>query len=83
LRQQRQPGLTQREVEMLQLIAEGHANKMIADILTISTKTVEKHRQSCMNRLSIHDTASLTRFAVQASLIDCRPQKVMTSILMG
>jgi DNA-binding NarL/FixJ family response regulator len=75
--------LTQREVEVLQLIAEGHANKMIADILKISTKTVEKHRQSCMNRLSIHDTASLTRFAVQASLIDCRPQKVMTSILMG
>jgi len=77
------PCLSQREVEVLQLIAEGHANKMIADILKISVKTVDKHRQSCMNRLSIHDTASLTRFAVEASLIDCRPQKVMSAILMG
>ena len=75
------PCLTEREVEVLQLIAEGHANKMIADILKISVKTVEKHRQSCMNRLNIHDTASLTRFAIQIGLIDCRQQKVMTAIL--
>jgi DNA-binding NarL/FixJ family response regulator len=75
------PCLTQREVEVLQLIAEGHANKMIADILKISVKTVEKHRQSCMNRLSIHDTASLTRYAIQIGMIDCRQQKVMAAIL--
>jgi DNA-binding NarL/FixJ family response regulator len=75
------PCLTQRELETLQLIAEGHANKMIADILRISVKTVEKHRQSCMDRLSIHDTASLTRFAIQIGLIDCRQQKVMAAIL--
>lgn len=75
------PCLTVREVEVLQLIAEGHANKMIADILKISVKTVEKHRQSCMNRLNIHDTASLTRYAIQIGLIDCRQQKVMAAIL--
>jgi DNA-binding NarL/FixJ family response regulator len=75
------PCLTSREVETLQLIAEGHANKMIADILKISVKTVEKHRQSCMNRLNIHDTASLTRYAIHIGLIDCRQQRVMATIL--
>ena len=75
------PCLTPREIEVLQLIAEGHANKMIAHILKISIKTVEKHRQSCMDRLSIHDTASLTRFAIQVGLIDCRQQRVMATIL--
>jgi DNA-binding NarL/FixJ family response regulator len=75
------PCLTPREIDVLQLIAEGNANKMIADILKISIKTVEKHRQSCMDRLSIHDTASLTRFAIQIGLIDCRQQKVMATIL--
>lgn len=73
--------LTTREVEVLQLIAEGHANKMIAHILKISVKTVEKHRQSCMNRINIHDTASLTRFAIQIGLVDCRQQKIMSAIL--
>jgi DNA-binding NarL/FixJ family response regulator len=75
--------LTTRETEVLQLIAEGHANKMTAHILKISTKTVEKHRQSLMNRLGIHDTASLTRYAMQIGLIDCRPQKIMAAILAG
>ena len=73
--------LTEREVEVLQLIAEGNANKMIAHILKLSIKTVEKHRQSCMDRLNIHDTASLTRYAVQIGLIDCRPQKLMSAFL--
>lgn len=73
--------LTAREVEVLQLIAEGNANKMIAHVLKLSIKTVEKHRQSCMNRLNIHDTASLTRYAVQIGLIDCRPKKLMSAIL--
>ena len=77
------PCLTAREVEVLQLIAEGNANKMIAHILKLSPKTVEKHRQSVMNRLNIHDTASLTRYAVHIGLIDCRPQKIMAGILIG
>lgn len=73
--------LTAREVEVLQLIAEGNANKMIAHVLKLSIKTIEKHRQSVMNRLNIHDTASLTRYAAQIGLIDCRPQKLMSAIL--
>src|SRR6185369_14668162 len=56
--------LTSREAEVLQLIAEGYANKQIASELSISIKTVEKHRQQVMNKLNIHDVAGLTRHAI-------------------
>ena len=62
--------LTTREVEVLQLIAEGAANKQIAAELEISIKTVEKHRQNLMDKLRIHDTASLTRYAISSGVID-------------
>lgn len=62
--------LTSREVEVLQLIAEGRANKQVAVELGISIKTVEKHRQRLMDRLNIHDTAGLTRYAVAAGIIE-------------
>jgi DNA-binding NarL/FixJ family response regulator len=62
--------LTSREVEVLQLIAEGGANKQIAGELNISIKTVEKHRQNLMDKLRIHDTASLTRYAISSGVID-------------
>lgn len=62
--------LTSREVEVLQLIAEGAANKQIAGELGISIKTVEKHRQNLMDKLHIHDTASLTRYAISSGVID-------------
>ena len=62
--------LTSREVEILQLIAEGKANKQTADELGISIKTVEKHRQNLMSKLEIHDTAGLTRYAIAAGLIE-------------
>ncbi|MEO8615595.1 MAG: response regulator transcription factor [Luteolibacter sp.] len=62
--------LTPREMEVLQLIAEGNANKMTADILKISIKTVEKHRQSLMEKLDIHDTAGLTRHAIAHGIIE-------------
>ncbi len=62
--------LTSREMEILQLVAEGNANKMTADILKISIKTVEKHRQSLMEKLSIHDTAGLTRYAIAHGVIE-------------
>jgi DNA-binding NarL/FixJ family response regulator len=62
--------LTAREIEVLQLIAEGHANKQTADELGISIKTVEKHRQAVMNKLHIHDTAGLTRYAIAAGMIE-------------
>jgi len=56
--------LTQREEQVLQLVAEGFPNKGIASQLGISVKTVEKHRQAVMNKLNIHETAGLTRFAI-------------------
>jgi DNA-binding NarL/FixJ family response regulator len=62
--------LTSREVEVLQLISEGAANKQIAGELDISIKTVEKHRQNLMDKLHIHDTASLTRYAISSGVID-------------
>ena len=66
--------LTSREMEVLQLIAEGKANKETADELGISIKTVEKHRQKVMEKLNIHDTASLTRYAISAGIIESSVQ---------
>ena len=62
--------LSSRETEVLQLIAEGKANKEIASELGISIKTVEKHRQHLMEKLNIHDTAGLTRHAISAGIIE-------------
>ncbi len=62
--------LTTREAEVLQLIAEGLANKQIAAELCISIKTVEKHRQQVMNKLGIHDVAGLTRHAIAKGIIE-------------
>ena len=64
------PTLSAREMEVLQLIAEGKANKETADVLHISVKTVEKHRQSLMDKLNIHDTAGLTRYAISMGIIE-------------
>jgi DNA-binding NarL/FixJ family response regulator len=69
------PHLTSREMEVLQLIAEGKANKQTADQLGISIKTVEKHRQSLMEKLNIHDTAGLTRYAIAEGVIESSIQK--------
>jgi DNA-binding NarL/FixJ family response regulator len=66
--------LTARGMELLQLIAEGKANKEIAGILSISIKTVEKHRQILMDKLDIHDTAGLTRYAIAAGIIESSVQ---------
>jgi len=62
--------LTPREAEVLQLIAEGKANKQIAAELSISIKTVERHRGRLMNRLGIHDIAGLTRYAISKGVIE-------------
>jgi DNA-binding NarL/FixJ family response regulator len=62
--------LSSREVEVLQLIAEGKANKETAAELGISIKTVEKHREKVMSKLDIHDTAGLTRYAISAGIIE-------------
>lgn len=66
----RPPALSARETEVLQLIAEGLLNKQIADRLGISAKTSEKHRYSLMDKLNIHDTAGLTRYAIAAGLTE-------------
>ncbi|MGH7996071.1 MAG: response regulator transcription factor [Opitutaceae bacterium] len=62
--------LTPREMEVLQLVAEGHVNKHIACALSISIKTVEKHRQQLMNKLNIHDVAGLTRYAIARGVVE-------------
>jgi DNA-binding NarL/FixJ family response regulator len=64
--------LTARESEVLQLVAEGLANKQIAATLAISIKTVEKHRQHLMDKLHIHETAGLTRYAIAHGVIESR-----------
>ena len=66
--------LTSREMEVLQLIAEGKANKQIASELGIGIKTVEKHREHLMEKLDIHDTAGLTRYAISAGIIESSVQ---------
>jgi DNA-binding NarL/FixJ family response regulator len=66
--------LTSRESEVLQLVAEGSANKQVAAHLGISIKTVEKHRQHLMDKLNIHDTAGLTRYAISAGVIESSVQ---------
>jgi len=66
--------LTAREAEVLQLVAEGAANKQVASELGISVKTVEKHRQQLMNKLNIHDTAGLTRHAIATGVIESSVQ---------
>jgi DNA-binding NarL/FixJ family response regulator len=66
--------LTSREMEVLQLIAEGKANKETASELGIGIKTVEKHREHLMEKLDIHDTAGLTRYAIGAGIIESSVQ---------
>ena len=66
--------LTSREMEVLQLIAEGKANKETASELGIAIKTVEKHREHLMQKLNIHDTAGLTRYAISAGVIESSVQ---------
>jgi DNA-binding NarL/FixJ family response regulator len=66
--------LTSREMEVIQLIAEGEANKQIAAELGIGTKTVEKHREHLMQKLKIRNTAGLTRYAISAGIIESSVQ---------
>src|SRR5690242_6493985 len=61
--------LTLRERQVLQLIAEGKSTKDIAAVLGISVKTAESHRMRLMQKLDIHETASLVRYAVRRGLV--------------
>ena len=62
-------GLTARQREILQLVAEGRSTKEIASLLEISVKTVETHRTQLMERLGIHDVPGLVRLAIREGLI--------------
>jgi DNA-binding NarL/FixJ family response regulator len=62
-------GLTPRQREILQLVAEGKSSKQIAALLDLSTKTVESHRTQVMDRLDLHDVTALVRFAIRVGLI--------------
>lgn len=64
--------LTQREREILKLIAEGYKNKEVADYLCISLKTVEKHRANLMRKLNLHNVSALTAFAIERGLVEGR-----------
>jgi DNA-binding NarL/FixJ family response regulator len=61
--------LTQRQIEILKLIAQGSASKEIAFELGLSSKTIDVHRARIMERLQLNDIASLTRYAVRKGLI--------------
>ncbi|WTW99054.1 response regulator transcription factor [Streptomycetaceae bacterium NBC_01309] len=62
--------ITDREEEVLKLVAEGHTSKEIADILVISAKTVERHRANMLQKLGLKDRLELTRYAIRAGLIE-------------
>jgi len=61
--------LTQREREVMKLIAEGYRNKGVAEYLSISPKTVEKHRSNLMKKLNLHSASAITAFAIENGLI--------------
>lgn len=62
--------LTEREREVLTLIAQGMLNREIADRLTISVKTVERHRENIMNKLNLHSRTELVKYAIRKGFID-------------
>jgi DNA-binding NarL/FixJ family response regulator len=62
--------LTGREREVLQLVAEGKTSKEIASVLDVSVKTAETHRANIMNKLDIHETAGLVRYAIRRGMVE-------------
>ncbi|PAZ17177.1 DNA-binding response regulator [Streptomyces sp. SA15] len=62
--------ITDREEEILKLVAEGHTSQEIADILVISPKTVERHRANLLQKLGLKDRLELTRYAIRVGLIE-------------
>jgi DNA-binding NarL/FixJ family response regulator len=68
-----QPGLgplTPRETQVVKLVAEGHSSHVIAEQLTISLKTVERHRANILDKLGMRDRVELTRYAIRAGLVE-------------
>jgi DNA-binding NarL/FixJ family response regulator len=69
LKGERTHGLTARELEVLQLICDGHSNREIANTLDLSANTIAVHRANIMNTLGIHKTAELVVYAIQHGLV--------------
>ena len=70
LKGERNAALTQRELEVLQLIVDGKSNKEIATVLDLSANTVAVHRANIMNTLGIHKTAELVVYAIRTGLVN-------------
>jgi DNA-binding NarL/FixJ family response regulator len=66
--------LSDREKEVLKLVAEGHTNKEIAELLGLSVKTVMVHRSNVMEKLDIHNRTELIRYAIRKGLIQVQPE---------
>jgi DNA-binding NarL/FixJ family response regulator len=62
--------LSPRETEVVKLIAEGHSSQEIAGLLTISSKTVERHRENILEKLEVRDRVDVTRYAIRAGLVE-------------
>ena len=67
--------LTERESEVLTLLAAGLSNKLIADKLNVSMRTIQTHRQRIMRKLDVHTAVELTRFAIARGLSDLQRVK--------
>ena len=72
----RYESLSEREREIFQLVAEGHSNKEIADLLSVSPSTVETHRAHILQKLDVHNTAELVLYAVRRGVISSEGAKV-------
>jgi DNA-binding NarL/FixJ family response regulator len=75
--------LTRRQTEVLQRIARGSSSREIAIELAVSLKTVEKHRQALMDKLGMHEIATLTRYAVSKGLVECSLAPINGSVGNG
>jgi DNA-binding CsgD family transcriptional regulator len=62
--------LTPRETEVVKLVAEGHNSQEIADILSISLKTVDRHRTNLLEKLEMNDRVQVTRYAIRTGLVE-------------
>jgi DNA-binding NarL/FixJ family response regulator len=65
----RYDSLSEREREVFQLVAEGHSNKEIASLLSVSPATIETHRAHILQKLDVHNTAELVLYAVRRGVI--------------
>ena len=63
-------GLTRRERQVIKMIAEGLKTREIAEVLSLSPKTIEKHRTNMMNKLDLHSVSAVTLYAIQSGLIN-------------